>query len=91
MKEKKNPMSAWAIPFVTGHKYRIYWDKGQLNWTRMRVEVSQMWKPTDKEILFNYPYTDSYEFVDFFATYNSAYKDETDTNFYKGTTLDPAT
>jgi hypothetical protein len=27
-KPKKNPMSSWAVPFVTGHKYRMYWDIG---------------------------------------------------------------
>lgn len=42
-KSKKDPTNSWALPFVTGHKYRMYWDKGQLNWTNMRVEVSRMW------------------------------------------------
>ena len=43
MKSKKDPMNSWALPFVTGHKYRMFWDIGQLNWTNMRVEVSRMW------------------------------------------------
>jgi hypothetical protein len=28
MKEKLNPMNSWAIPFVTGHQYRIHWGEG---------------------------------------------------------------
>jgi hypothetical protein len=24
-KDKLNPSNAWAIPFVTGHKYKINW------------------------------------------------------------------
>lgn len=24
-KEKKDPMNGWAVPFVTGHKYMIWW------------------------------------------------------------------
>lgn len=40
---KLNPIYSWAVPFVTGHKYRIYWDIGQLNWTTMKIEVSPCW------------------------------------------------
>lgn len=28
MKEKLNPTNSWAIPFVTGHEYRIHWETG---------------------------------------------------------------
>jgi hypothetical protein len=34
-KPKLNPKNSWAVPFVTGHKYRLYWDIGQLNWSKM--------------------------------------------------------
>jgi len=43
MKAKLNPFNSWALPFVTGHKYRMFWDLGQLNWTKMQVEVSKLW------------------------------------------------
>lgn len=33
-KPKLDPMSAWAIPFVTGHKYKIHWQYG-LDFERM--------------------------------------------------------
>jgi hypothetical protein len=54
---KLNPLYSWAVPFVTGHKYRIFWDIGQLNWTTMKIEVSPCWQPSDKNVLFNNPYT----------------------------------
>lgn len=36
-KDKLSPSNSWAVPFVTGHKYRITWDKGQLNWSLMGI------------------------------------------------------
>jgi hypothetical protein len=38
-KDKLNPSSSWAIPFVTGHEYRIHWETG-MDFTEMKVEVS---------------------------------------------------
>lgn len=34
-KEKLSPMFSWAVGFVTGHKYRMYWDIGQLDYSTM--------------------------------------------------------
>ena len=90
-KAKNNPENAWAAPFVTGHKYRIYWSIGELNWTEMKIEVARTWKPTDKQILFNQPYTDNYENVDFFGYYNKTWTSDTDPLYYPKTTLDVAT
>jgi hypothetical protein len=33
-------MKSWAIPYVTGHKYRVYWDSGQLDYLKIDIEVS---------------------------------------------------
>ena len=33
-KQKLNPKNGWAMPFVTGHKYRIHWRRG-LDFERM--------------------------------------------------------
>jgi len=41
--------------------------------------------------LFNHPYTENYEFVDFFNTYGAKYSSDTDLKFYSGTTLNPST
>lgn len=86
-KEKTNPMNSWAIPMVTGHKYRAYWDIGQLNWTRMRVEVGNPWLDADKQIAFNMPYTENYEVIEFFNHYggNFAAEDGTSTYLAPGT------
>ena len=81
-KVKLDPMNGWAIPFVTNHKYRAHWDNGQLDFTRMRIEVSQRWQEADEHILFNFPFVDDREAVDFFGVYGGSYTDEKDTDLY---------
>lgn len=39
----QNPSYAWAVPYVTGHKYRIFFDKGQLDITKIKMEISTNW------------------------------------------------
>ena len=41
-KLKQDPSSAWAMPFVTGHRYRIHWESG-LDFDKMRMEMSERW------------------------------------------------
>ena len=31
-KDKSNPSNGWAVPFVTGHKYKINWGDTGLDW-----------------------------------------------------------
>jgi hypothetical protein len=81
-KAKLDPSSAWAMPFVTGHKYRAHWDQGQLDFTRMRIEVSNRWEETDKHVLFNMPFVDDREAVDFFGKYNGSYNADKDGALY---------
>lgn len=38
-KAKKNPANGHAVPFVTGHSYRLHWDSG-LDFTQLKVEIS---------------------------------------------------
>lgn len=54
-KEKKDPVSAWAMPFITGHRYRLHWEAG-LDFDSMKIEVSEMWESTDKNVnlVFNF-------------------------------------
>lgn len=35
-KDKQNPTNGWAVPFVTGHKYRINWGDG-IDFTEMKM------------------------------------------------------
>lgn len=73
MTVKQDPVKSWAIPYVTGHKYRWFFDIGQLDITSMKIEISQRWQPTDKYLLLNLPYTDNRENIDIYTTYNSNY------------------
>jgi hypothetical protein len=41
-KSKLKPAMGWAMPFVTGYKYRVHWGEG-LDWERMKIEVSERW------------------------------------------------
>ena len=34
-----NPSNGWAVPFVTGHKYRVHWGEG-LDFEKMSFEQS---------------------------------------------------
>jgi len=27
-RDKTNPTNAWAMPYVTGHRYRVHWRRG---------------------------------------------------------------
>ena len=56
-KPKKDPVENWAIPFVTGHKYKVHWSYG-LDWTQMKVELSAHWNSSDKPIHFVHNFTD---------------------------------
>ena len=39
----QDPSYSWAVPYVTGHKYRIFFDKGQLDITKIKMEISTIW------------------------------------------------
>ena len=41
-KDKLDPNSAWAMPYVTNHRYRIHWESG-LDFDQMKMEVSERW------------------------------------------------
>jgi len=35
---------AWAVPFVTGHKYKISWGYTGLDFDQMQVDLSERWR-----------------------------------------------
>lgn len=87
----KDPGYSWALPYVTGHKYRFYWDFGQLDMTNMKIEVSDRWTPTDKYVEFNLPYVDNREDIDFFTKHGyDVSKADYKTYFIPNGSLDPA-
>ena len=61
-----NPMQAWAIALVTGHKYRIHWGYG-LDFMKMQVDLSPLWKPTDKDVYIIHNFTDLRSKIDFYT------------------------
>ena len=61
-KESLKPSNGWAMPYVTNHKYRIHWAEG-LDFTRMRMEVSERWKDTDFNTFFQTNFTDTREAI----------------------------
>lgn len=63
-KSKLKPSMGWAMPFVTGKRYRIHWAEG-LDFERMKVDVSERWESTDDTILINMNFTETREAVNF--------------------------
>lgn len=61
---KANPLRSWAIPVVTGKKYRLHWQKG-IDFTKMQIDLSPHWKPTDKDVYFIHNFTDVRAQIDF--------------------------
>jgi hypothetical protein len=61
---KANPTKAWALPFVTGKKYKIHWQKG-VDFMTMQVDLSPHWKPTDKDLYLIHNFTDVRAKIDF--------------------------
>ena len=52
-----DPKNGWAVPYVTGHKYKIHWRNG-IDFTQMQVDQSNRWKSTDKPVYLVYNFTD---------------------------------
>lgn len=65
-KNKLNPSNGWAVPFVTGHKYRVHWAEG-LDFETMQMEASDLWEKTDHNIEFVSNHTDVREAIEFWA------------------------
>jgi len=59
------PANGWAVPFVTGHKYRIHWGDTALDFERMMFEQSEQWEEGDRTIEFVSNFTDKREEVTF--------------------------
>lgn len=50
-KMKMEPNNAWALPMVTGYRYKVHWQFG-LDFTQMTMNLSEWWSPHDKSIVF---------------------------------------
>ena len=69
-KSKLKPANGWAMPFVTGGKYRVHWAEG-LDFERMKIEVSERWEETDRDVFFNMNFTETREAINFTSSYGS--------------------
>ena len=69
-RDKLKPNNAWAMPFVTGHRYRVHWGEG-LDFTQMAVEVSERWEEEDNYAWFSTNFTDAREAVNFTTNYQA--------------------
>ena len=56
-KDKQDP-SGWAIPFVTGHKYKVSFGSGPLDWTSINIDQSSRWQTNDKTVYLIMNFTD---------------------------------
>jgi len=63
-KEKHSPNFGWAVPFVTGHKYKIHWGTAGLDWDEMKLDMSERWVKEDKSIYFVHNFTDTRTKID---------------------------
>ena len=61
-KDKLKPNNGWAVPYVTGHKYRVTW-ANDLDFTQMMVEISDRWQSSDLNTFFSLPFVDSREAI----------------------------
>lgn len=59
-----DPSYAWAVPYVTGHKYKLHYQYG-IDFTRMEAQLSQKWTPTDLGVTFEFNFTTVRAKVDF--------------------------
>jgi hypothetical protein len=70
-KEKQLPTNAWALPYVTGHRYRVHWEAG-LDFDTMKLEMSERWETTDKEIRLVFNHTEQREAINITTNYGGS-------------------
>jgi len=70
-KEKKDPASAWAMPFITGHRYRLHWEAG-LDFDKMKIEISEMWEADDKNVNLVFNFTEKREAINITSNYGGS-------------------
>lgn len=63
-KKSQKPDNGWAMPYVTGHKYRVQWAQG-LEFEYMNYELSDRWENTDLTTYFQLNFTEPLEGVNF--------------------------
>lgn len=57
-KKSLDPSNGWAVPFVTGHKYKIHFGMTGLDYEELIIDASERWEVDDKSIYFVHNWTD---------------------------------
>ena len=70
-KVKQLPSNAWAMPFITNHRYRLHWES-VLDFADMKVEISERWVPTDHNMHLVFNFTEKREAVNITSNYGGA-------------------
>ena len=70
-KEKLRPMNGWALPFVTGHKYKIHFGMTGLDYEELLIDASERWEETDKSVYLVHNWTDVRQAIEFSIGTNS--------------------
>ena len=69
-KQKLDPSNGWAMPYVTGKRYRLHWEAG-LDFDEMKMEVSPLWDENDENTFLVFNFTQPREAVNFTKSYGS--------------------
>jgi hypothetical protein len=78
-KDKQLPSSAWAMPYVTGHRYRLHWEAG-LDFDSMKIEISERWAEADLPINLVFNFTEKREAINITTNYGGAGKVQIENN-----------
>lgn len=57
-KDKLKPSNGWAVPFVTGHKYRFHFGKIGTNFENLKITQSEKWEKTDRPVYLVHNFSD---------------------------------
>lgn len=57
-KDKLDPVNSWTFPFVTGHEYKIHWVNTGVDFTKMKLTMSDRWLDSDRPIILHHNHTD---------------------------------
>jgi len=49
---------SWTLPWVTGHKYKIHWAVTGIDFEKIKVEISDKYLETDKNVYIVHNFTD---------------------------------
>lgn len=52
------PANGWAVPFVTGHKYRFHFGKIGTNFENLKITQSTKWEQTDRPVYLVHNFSD---------------------------------